>query len=85
MESLDSMPDILTIGETAEILRVSRSTVGRLVRRNQLPSLRIGRRVLIAKEQLVTWLQLSGDREQKNERAHCEERKPVLPGRTNRR
>ena len=50
-------PDLLTVPETAEILRTTRKGVYAMVGRHQLPGVvRIGRRVLVRRDALVDWL-----------------------------
>ena len=43
---------LLTVGEAASSLRVSTRTVVRLVKRGELKSIRIGRRVLLPRDSL---------------------------------
>ncbi len=42
--SIDSLPDLLTIGEVAEILRVSPLTIKRWGKKGKLPAIRINER-----------------------------------------
>lgn len=42
--SLDSLPDLLTVREVAEILRVSPLTIKRWGKKNKLPAIRINSR-----------------------------------------
>ncbi len=49
---LADLPDVLTVAETAKFLRLGRNTVYEAVRRHELPSVRIGRRLLIPKHAL---------------------------------
>jgi excisionase family DNA binding protein len=54
---LHSKPEILTPDEVAELLRVSRSTINRLVASQAIPFIKIGNRVVRFKRQAVTkWL-----------------------------
>jgi excisionase family DNA binding protein len=50
--SLDALPDILTVDETARFLRIGRSSVYEALRLKIIPSVRIGRRILIPKKAL---------------------------------
>ena len=51
------LPLLLTPGETAELLRTTRKATYAMVARGQLPGvIRIGRRVLIRRNDLVDWL-----------------------------
>ena len=51
------LPVLLTIDETALLLRTSRKAIYAMVARRQLPGVvRLGRRVLIRETDLVSWL-----------------------------
>jgi excisionase family DNA binding protein len=50
---LDSLPDWITPGEVAELLRLGRSTTYSLIRSGAIASRRFGRRILVAKQALV--------------------------------
>ena len=47
---------VLTVSETAEALALSARTVNRMLARHELPSIKIGRRRLIRRDALRTWL-----------------------------
>ena len=48
---------LLTVGETAELLRTTRSAIYAMIERQQLPGIvRIGRRVLVRRDDLLDWL-----------------------------
>jgi excisionase family DNA binding protein len=49
---LVDLPDVLTVPEAARLLRLGRNTVYEAVRRGELPSVRVGRRLLIPKPAL---------------------------------
>ncbi len=49
MVRLADLPDVLTVAEAAKFLRVGRNSVYEAIRRNELPSVRIGRRLLVPK------------------------------------
>lgn len=51
-DSLSNMPDILTVAEVAEYLRLSRNGVYEALRQNAIPHTRIGKRILIPKSAL---------------------------------
>ena len=53
---LEELPDVLTVEETATVLRLSRGATYEAVRQGQIPSLRLGRRLLIPKAGLVALL-----------------------------
>jgi excisionase family DNA binding protein len=51
------LPLLLTVDETAEVLRTTRRAIYLMVSRAQLPGVtHIGRRVLIRSEDLLRWL-----------------------------
>ena len=50
----------LSVAETAELLGISRWLVQQAVRDGSLPSLRVGRRILIPRVRLQAWLDGSG-------------------------
>jgi excisionase family DNA binding protein len=50
-------PLLLTVDETASLLRTTRKAVYALVERGQLPGVRrLGRRVLVVRTELLEWL-----------------------------
>lgn len=57
--SLDGLPDFCSLDEFAGVFRVSRSTAYRMAARGKIPSLRIGRRVIVSKKHLKLWLDKS--------------------------
>jgi excisionase family DNA binding protein len=51
------LPFLLTVDETADLLRTSRKAIYAMVERDQLPgATRVGRRLLIRSRDLVSWL-----------------------------
>jgi excisionase family DNA binding protein len=51
------LPALLTVAETADLLRTSRHAVYAMLERGQLPvPLRIGRRLLLRQDELLHWL-----------------------------
>jgi excisionase family DNA binding protein len=46
----------LTVRETSTFLRISVSTLNRLVRQNEIPSYKVSYRRLFDKEELVEWV-----------------------------
>ena len=54
---LHDLPALLTVDETASLLRTSRKAVYAMVERSQLPGVtRLGRRVLVRSRELLHWL-----------------------------
>ena len=46
---LDELPDFFSLEEFAEVFQLSRSTAYRMAAQGKIPSLRIGRRVIVSK------------------------------------
>ena len=53
---------LLTVQEVAEVMRVSRMTVYRLIRAGQLKAVRVGRNYRVREEDLSAYLRLSSIR-----------------------
>jgi len=49
-------PLLLTVSETARLLRISRNTCYELVAQRRLPHVRLGRRVLVPRFGLEQWI-----------------------------
>ena len=47
---------LISVGEAASLLGVSRGLCYQLVQEGRLPSIRLGRRVLISRQALETWV-----------------------------
>ncbi len=57
MSAASSLPYLLTVVEVAELLRTTPKAVYALIERGQVPGVtRLGRRVLIARDELLGWL-----------------------------
>ena len=55
--SIDSLPEFCTPGDLSLILPVSRATLYRMAEQKRIPSLRIGRRVIIPREPFKKWIE----------------------------
>ena len=55
---LDSLPEVLTIPEAARVLRLGRNTAYELARVGQIPTIRLGRRLLVPKVRLRKLLEV---------------------------
>jgi excisionase family DNA binding protein len=54
---LEALPALLTVGEVATVLRTTRKAVYSMAERGQLPgTTRIGRRLLVRRDDLLSWL-----------------------------
>ncbi len=49
---LEGLPTVLTIPETAKILRIGRNSAYEAAHRGQIPTIKIGRRLLVPREAL---------------------------------
>src|SRR6476659_6178884 len=57
MPGTDSLPFLLTVDETASLLRTTKKAIYTMVERGQIPGVtRLGRRVLVRSEDLLRWL-----------------------------
>lgn len=54
--ALAEKPLLLTVPETARLLRISRNTCYELVAQQRLPHVRLGRRILIPRHGLEQWI-----------------------------
>lgn len=54
--SLESLPDVLTIMEAAAVLRIGRQTAYRMAKTKVLPTVSLGKRVLVPKSALIAML-----------------------------
>ena len=54
--SYDELPLLLNVKQLAELLGVSDSSVYELIQKDDFPSLRIGKRIVIHKEELRKWI-----------------------------
>lgn len=48
----DNLPPILTVEQTAQVLGISRGLAFTAVRTGEIPSIRIGRRILVPRDSL---------------------------------
>lgn len=56
-KELESFPDILTVMELKELLGIGREQAYELVKSEDFPTKRIGRRIIIYKPNLIKWLE----------------------------
>ena len=54
--SYDELPLLLNVKQLAKLLGVSDSSVYELIQEDDFPSLRIGKRIVIPKEELRKWI-----------------------------
>lgn len=53
----DSLPFVLNATELAKVLGISRAGAYTLMHQETFPTLRIGTRLLVPREQLITWIE----------------------------
>lgn len=63
-QDLDSLPPTLTVDQAAEVLGISRSSAYRAASASEIPTLRIGRRILVPTAKLRALLQVPTGRVQ---------------------
>jgi len=51
---------LLTVAETAELLRIGKNTAYELVHRQDFPAVRIGRVIRVPKDALLKWIEKQG-------------------------
>ncbi len=56
---MNDSPMLLTVPETARLLRISRNLAYELVARGELPAVRLGRVIRIPRRELDDWLEKS--------------------------
>jgi excisionase family DNA binding protein len=54
---LQDFPDVLTVGEVAQVLRIGRGSVYEAIKDRRIPSLKMGNRLLVPRCQLERILQ----------------------------
>ena len=54
----DELPAVLTVPEAAALLRVGKNTMYLAIQRGDVPSLKLGRRVLVPRDALQRLLQI---------------------------
>ena len=54
--SYDELPLMLSVTDMAEVLGISRAGAYELVRTEGFPSVKIGTRILIPKDELIAWI-----------------------------
>ncbi|MGI8575305.1 MAG: helix-turn-helix domain-containing protein [Egibacteraceae bacterium] len=67
MMSLSELPPTISIERAGEIIGVSRRSAYRAAERGQLPTFRVGRRLLVPTARLLDLLGVSGDVETERE------------------
>lgn len=54
---MDSLPEIMTVQETAKYLRLKRSTAYELIKQGVIPSIKLGRQIRVPKNRLLGLLE----------------------------
>ncbi len=67
-KSFDELPIMLSVNQLANVLGISRTSSYDLVRSNGFPSITIGSRIVVPKDELLIWIQNQlNNKEVKNE------------------
>lgn len=53
---LDNLPDIVTVRELAEFIKVSDQTIARAIKNDSLKAFKVGREWRIEKEEVLKWI-----------------------------
>ena len=61
MNDAEVAPDVYTVDEVAQKLRIGRNTVYELVARGDIPHIRFGNTIRIPADELDEWLRASAD------------------------
>jgi excisionase family DNA binding protein len=56
----DELPTVLTVEETAAVLRIGRSATYEALRLNRIPHFRVGKHIRIGRDQLFAWMEAGG-------------------------
>lgn len=52
---LDNLPEVVTVQELAEFVKISESTIWRHIKNGDLKALKIGKNVRIEKAEVIKW------------------------------
>ena len=56
METVESLPLVLTPKDIAKVLQISRNTTYEIMHRKDFPTLKIGKQYRVSREQFLNWL-----------------------------
>ena len=59
IRSIDDLPDFCTITDFSNLFGVSRATAYRMAAQGHIPSLKIGKRIILSREHLKRWVDRS--------------------------
>ena len=58
-QSLDSLPDFISVDVFAQVIGISRASAYRLTSHPEFPCLRIGRRIILSRDHVRRWVDRS--------------------------
>ena len=61
-KTYDDLPLMLSVPDSVEVMGISRAGAYELVKSEGFPSLHIGNRVLVPKEELIAWIKANTNR-----------------------
>ena len=53
---LEELPEICNVADVVSILPVSKATLYRMAEQGKIPSIRVGRRILLSRDHLLLWI-----------------------------
>ncbi|MDE6751243.1 MAG: helix-turn-helix domain-containing protein [Eubacterium sp.] len=56
-KTYDELPLMLSVNQVAKVLGISRTSTYDLVKEKDFPSITIGSRIIVPKEELILWIQ----------------------------
>lgn len=59
--SIDDLPDFCSITDVSALFGISRATAYRMAAQGSIPSIKIGRRVILSREHLKRWVDAAMD------------------------
>lgn len=59
--SFDQLPVALSVTQVSEVLGISKTNAYTLFRREDFPTIRIGRRYLVARDHFISWFSKQSD------------------------
>lgn len=64
---MSDAPEIMTLAEVADYLRIHRITAGRYAAGGRIPGRRLGRRWVFSRSAIESWIERSPEREREGE------------------
>ena len=65
-ESYDELPLMLSVPDVAEVLGIGRANAYELVRSEGFPAIKIGSRIIVPKDEFISWIKRQTDGKSEN-------------------